>query len=79
MKTAAAITLTSTLVNDLFVCLSHLSYDGRAEMLAVLVAKHSMENTDPEVTSFEEAEAISSSACELIETAMDGGDHAALS
>lgn len=78
MKTAPAtgITLTTPLVHDVWAVLSHLNYDGRAEMLAALVAKHALENTDPDVTPAEEAKAIASGACEIIDQATGGGSHA---
>lgn len=46
--------------------LATLTYDGRASILATLVALHSLENSDPDVTADEEAMAIASHAREVM-------------
>lgn len=70
------------LVMTIVQSLSQLTYDGRAEVLASLVAIHALANTDPENTAWDEAGAIASAAREIICQANNepaGGNHAARS
>lgn len=70
------------LVTRIRTLISGLTYDGRATILATLVAMHAVENVDPDVSACEEARSIASHACEIIgpNDAEDaGGNHAARS
>ncbi len=54
------------LVSRIRTLIAGLSYDGRASILATLVALHSLENSDPDVTADEEAMAIARHAREIM-------------
>lgn len=52
--------------NSIMQQLSGLSYDGRADFLAALVAVHASQGTDPECSAMEEVAAIASQAQEIV-------------